>query len=225
MKISKAGSRRRFTWQPDWPDIFLLSTLALILLLMTGGDALLASRPTWAPGYIWALFDVPVHCLLSILVTWPLAACSGSHKQFLQRIAAAGLAAILIDIDHFAVAGSFSLYAATHLDYRPVTHSLLFALACALAVWRITRSAGNGLLILAALASHLLRDAAGGEIPYLLWPFGFDRISTAISYILELALALTTWRLAARYAQLPLRITGSKLVGKLKWDLLAHHSD
>lgn len=177
--------------------IALLTTQLIILLVMVAGDALVASgRPAWVSQHIWALTDVPVHILLGILVSLPLIVRHGWNKQTLLRFTLAGLVAMLIDLDHFIAAGSFSLYAATHLDYRQATHSLVFALFCFLIVWLTIHNSRDGLLVFMALASHVVRDASSGGTPFLLWPFYFSQIPIWIYYAVELGLGLVAWMAA-----------------------------
>lgn len=175
------------------------ATQPFILLTMVKGDALLIyGRPASIAGEFWTLIDAPIHGLLAMLVTWPLAVRGQSTKKFLARLSLAGLVAVLIDLDHFVAAGSFSLHAATHLGYRPITHSLMFALVSAIFVWRITRDPRDGCLWFIALASHLLRDASTGGIHYLLWPFGFDRLSIPAYYASQIGLSTAAWLIAWR---------------------------
>ncbi|MEN6410642.1 MAG: metal-dependent hydrolase [Anaerolineaceae bacterium] len=191
-RIQKDASRISFG-----SYISLLSTQIVILLVMVSGDILVASgRPDWVPQHIWALTDVPVHILLGILVSIPLIVQNGWNRQTLLRLMLAGLAAMLIDLDHFMAAGSFSLFAATHLDYRPATHSLAFALLCFLIIWLITRNIRDGLLVFMALASHVVRDASGGGTPFLLFPFEVSQIPVWIYYAAELGLSLAAWMAA-----------------------------
>lgn len=182
------------------------ATQPFILWTMVEGDALLVyGRPASILRETWTLIDAPLHGLLAMLVTWPLAVRNQSFEKFIVRLSLAGLAAMLIDLDHFVAAGSFSLYAATHLGYRPITHSLMFALLSAALVWRITQDPRDGCLLFIALTSHLLRDASTGGIHYLLWPFDFNRLSIPAYYVSQIGLSLIAWlfawRLSPRLAQ------------------------
>lgn len=180
------------------------TTQLFTLLTMVKGDALLMyGRPASIARETWTLIDAPIHGLLAMLVTWPLAIRGQSSNKFLARLSLAGLVATLIDLDHFVAAGSFSLYSATHLGYRPITHSLMFALVSALSVWRITRDPRDGCLWFIALASHFLRDASTGGIHYLLWPFGFDRLSVPAYYASQIGLSAAAWLIAWRFKPHP----------------------
>lgn len=180
------------------PPLLLLTTLALAGGVMLVGDALVFEwKPAFIPRSAWALLDSPVHAALALLVVAPLvfqmATRRGQHSsptRLLARAGLTGLLAVFIDLDHFVAAGSFSVaQAITLAGGRPDTHSLLLALGCGLLALTLTRSPVDGWLVFAALASHILRDAASGGTP-LLWPLPFDRLSPAAYYTAELGLAL-----------------------------------
>lgn len=78
------------------------------------------------------------------------------------------LVVLLVDLDHFVSAKSFSLEKALSLRRRPPLHSLtlafLFSLVVAF-VWGYS----VGYLLLALWVSHLLRDLSDGAVA-LFWP-------------------------------------------------------
>jgi len=74
-------------------------------------------------------------------------------------------------VDHFVPARSCSFWTATHLDKRPPTHSLTFALLLGAAGHLLFGSLSVAWVVFAGLASHVLRDASVGTAP-LLWPLG-----------------------------------------------------
>jgi len=116
------------------------------------------------------------------------------HKaiyQFYKLIVIAGLAAMLLDLDHVVAAGSLSLYDITHLPARPVTHSLLFSAACGILASILSYSRINGWLIFCVLASHVVRDASTGMTPFL-WPLPVDHLPVVASYSLQVGLFLIT---------------------------------
>lgn len=90
-----------------------------------------------------------------------------------------GLAAsLLIDLDHFVAARSFSLTAAITLpEGRPFSHSLGFAILLGLVVGRLWRSRVLGSVIAAGISLHVLRDMATGAPWY--WPLPLDWPQTA----------------------------------------------
>lgn len=146
----------------------LLILPLLIVFTMYAGDALLAARPPAVDPLLWAFLDLPVHGSLALLIALPLILLLPPSSR-LGAVAAAVLPAVLIDIDHVVAAGSFSLDAALSLPLRPPSHSLTLALAVFCLVLILSRRLTPAYLLLAALASHVLRDAAGGATP-LLWP-------------------------------------------------------
>jgi hypothetical protein len=157
---------------------------------MVVGDALVFTwRPDWFPAHIWALLDAPVHVLLALLVVFPLYTRQTTPAKMIGRFTLASLAPLLIDLDHFVAAGSVSLYSATTLaSGRPASHSLLFALGLGLMAYLLTRDVGNGYLLFAVLASHVLRDASVGGTPFFLWPFSFNQLSLPMYYVSQLNL-------------------------------------
>ena len=192
-----APVERRCEWQKLARQLFLISCPLWMALVMAGGDALLAWRPAgpWQP--YWALVDPPVHAALALLAVAPLilrgSARAALSRAALSRAALAGLAAVLIDLDHALAAGSFSVYAMTHLGGRPETHSLLFVLGCGLFAWGISRRGEWGWLLGLALLSHVLRDASSGGTP-LLWPFfDFERLSLPAYYAAQVGLFVGGW--------------------------------
>src|SRR5512145_349100 len=101
------------------PAIFGAGTLALMACVMAIGDALVfRGRPAWAPREVWALLDSPVHAALALLAVSPLWLREGSAGRRFSRAASAAVAAVFIDLDHFAAAGSFSVLQATSLGER-----------------------------------------------------------------------------------------------------------
>ena len=109
---------------------------------------------------------VVIHGFISLLVVLPLVL----HSR--RRVVFAALAFIggpALDLDHVVAAGSFRPQALESLGHRPVTHSLLFAVALTLLALVLTRSKPFAWAVFAVIVSHLLFDAAGGG-EYWLYP-------------------------------------------------------
>jgi len=157
---------------------------------MIVGDAITTWRPGGAFNLYWPLLDSPVHATLALLVVSPLILRKSIHLTF-KAIMVAGLAAVLLDLDHVVAADSFFLYDITHLTARPDTHSLLFAIGCGLLASILNRNVTNGWLIFGALASHVLRDASIGTAP-VLWPLSVDHLAIQAYYALQVGLYLLT---------------------------------
>ena len=172
------------------PYFILITFPFLVVLTMVAGDALVFSwRPDWFPAHIWALLDAPVHVLLALLVVFPLYTRRAAPARMIRRFALASIAPFLIDLDHFIAAGSLSLYSATTLaSGRPAAHSLLFALGLGLIAYLFSQDIGDGYLLFAVLASHVVRDASVGGTPFFLWPFSFDQLSLPVYYVAQLNL-------------------------------------
>ncbi|RMG46664.1 MAG: hypothetical protein D6723_16885, partial [Acidobacteria bacterium] len=142
--------------------IVLIAQTALLLVTMYLADAtgrLRSALPVW----VWGPMDSLFHGIIAVLIVWPLVRLSPGvgRKMFIV----AGAFGSLIDIDHFIAAGSFSFDEAIALGCRPWTHSLTFAALCGLIVWLIGKRRRTGLVVMVALASHVIRDAAGGCTP------------------------------------------------------------
>lgn len=113
---------------------------------------------------VWAVFARGVVALVAVA---PLVRRSG-HPLLYSALAFAG--GSLIDLDHLAAAGSFSLRRIETLGDRPDTHSLAFVALVAVLVLALTRRARVAWAVFAVGVSHLLFDGAGGHEP-VLYPF------------------------------------------------------
>jgi membrane-bound metal-dependent hydrolase YbcI (DUF457 family) len=116
---------------------------------------------------------VAVHGVVALVVAGPCIRRAQSKRRALAGLAF--LSATALDLDHFAAAGSLDIHAALALVKRPPTHSLAFALLSGIALSRLSRDRAAGWVAFAAVASHVLRDAAMGTAP-LLWPLSFDHV-------------------------------------------------
>lgn len=151
------------------------------IVTMLVGNALLSHPPANISLVIWALWDVPTHALLAMFVVLPLVALSATLRRRAELIFLAAVAATFIDLDHFAAARSLSLAAALHLPMRPVTHSLLFALAAAVGLWFFRRNLAASYTIFAALASHVFRDSVSGVTP-IFWPLPIFQLPATVAF-------------------------------------------
>jgi len=109
---------------------------------------------------------------VALLVTSPIIRSGPAPRQL---FALAFLAGTLVDVDHFLAAGSRSLWTATHLEKRPPTHSVTFALLVSGGGYLFSGTFITAWIVFAALSSHVLRDASVGTAP-ILWPLGEWRI-------------------------------------------------
>lgn len=108
-------------------------------------------------------------------------------------------AALVIDVDHAVAARSVRVRDTTALARRPVTHSLVTALATGGLV-AVAAGPWHGWAAFAGLGSHLLHDAGDRAAPTpVLWPF---RPARQLGRRRQLAgtLALTAGSAAAAYA-------------------------
>ncbi|MBN2170132.1 MAG: metal-dependent hydrolase [Candidatus Krumholzibacteriota bacterium] len=143
-----------------------------------------------------ALSDIPINGATALLVVLPLALRPLRWRLVLLAVAVG----ILIDVDHAVAARSIRLEAMLSLPVRPATHSLLFAALASLVGWAVSRRAVVAWIILAALVSHLLRDASGYGTP-LLWPLeASTRIPAALYPAGVAALFGLSWLIRARGA-------------------------
>jgi hypothetical protein len=144
-----------------------LVSLGMIVFLFTA-DTLIERRP-FAPRTFWALFDVPVHAILALLVVFPLIDTQAPSLKTGILVFIVLLSGTLLDVDHFAAARSLRMSDILSLPIRPATHSLAFAVTVGILVVSISRNPILGWIVFAALTSHVLRDAGGGKAP-ILWP-------------------------------------------------------
>jgi hypothetical protein len=148
----------------------LAVSIAVLLALLFVADILIERRPFFGRPF-WALVDSAVHGLVALLVTAPIIHSASSP----QLLGIAFLAGTLVDVDHFLVARSRSFWTATHLEKRPPTHSLTFALLVSGGGHLFSRSLATDWVVFSALASHVLCDASAGTAP-VLWPLGKRKV-------------------------------------------------
>jgi hypothetical protein len=142
---------------------------------------LISVRPFF-PSQIWALYDGVLHGLTGVIVLYPI------YKEKISRyFPVLFLLASLVDLDHFIAAQSFSLYDALQLSIRLVTHSITFAILAALLGFLLTGKKLVSWTLLAALTSHIIRDAAGGSTP-IFWPLEIYHIPSWLYYGIEIVL-------------------------------------
>jgi membrane-bound metal-dependent hydrolase YbcI (DUF457 family) len=174
-------SKNRLSYLLLW-----LNGIALIFLVMIAAARLLEWRPAQLGEY-WRLVDPMNHLMLAVLVVSPFILSRGSLSAKLACLLGTVLSATLIDIDHIVAAKSFDLYAMTHLGSRPVTHSLVFALACAAIASIITRRLTIEYVVFAGLTSHIFMDASSGGTPFL-FPLAGNKISLEMFWYSQLTL-------------------------------------
>jgi hypothetical protein len=159
-------------------------------------DLLIERRPFFGRLF-WALVHSAVHGLVALLVTAPIVGSAPS----LQLLALAFLAGTLVDVDHFLAARPRSFWTVTHLDKRPPTHSVTFALLLGTAGYLLSGSLSTSWVVFAALTLHVLRDATSGTAP-ILWPLGEWRVARWAYYAGEVGLAVCSYWLAGGGANL-----------------------
>jgi len=148
----------------------LAASIAVLLVLLFVADHLIERRPLLGCPF-WALVDSAVHGLVAVVVTAPAIHRAATTQQKLPLLGLAFLAGTLVHVDHFFVARSHSFWAATHLDKRPPTHSVTFAVLLGATGYVLSDSLSAAWVVFAGLTSHVLRDASVGTAP-LLWPLG-----------------------------------------------------
>lgn len=78
--------------------------------------------------------------------------------------------AVLIDMDHIWLAGSWAVADIIKLSTRPVIHSLIIITTVSIVMGIVTKNKWMAQSIFIALLSHISRDATSGKTPWL-WPF------------------------------------------------------
>ena len=173
----------------------LFVSLGIVLFLL-GADTLVERRPL-APRSFWALFDVLVHGVVALLIVFPIFGApelAGRTTVLLYTIL---LTATMLDLDHFIAAGSLDLEGALQLATRPATHSLTFSAVVGLLGLLLSGNALVGWGLFAAMASHVLRDAAAGFTP-IVWPLSLSSIPWWAYYPGEVLLLLISFVVQAK---------------------------
>lgn len=140
-----------------------VSTLIICTLLMMFFEFLswLWFKIDFLPYPMVPLGDVPFNIVEGLLTVVPFVLACKTPKRFLLILAMC--LPVMIDIDHFVVARSFSLIDAISHPYRPVTHSFVIVLIFSVILSIVARSKVVGIVSFSSLCSHLLRDAASGN--------------------------------------------------------------
>jgi hypothetical protein len=167
---------------------------AVMIALLSAADQLIVRQPVLGPTF-WALFDVLVHGAVALAVAGPAIRRAQYKRRALALSGLAYLSATALDLDHFVAAGSLDVRAALVLAARPPTHSLTFALLLGAVLSRFSRDRDVGWVAFAAVASHVLRDAAMGTAP-LLWPLAVVRVPwwAYVCGVLGLVWASRAWK-------------------------------
>jgi hypothetical protein len=137
---------------------------AVMLLVFYGFDYVIESD-TLLPRRARAISDGFAHGSVALLLLLPLRLFC---RWPLSVVAFGTIVAMAIDADHFIAAGSFAVMDAIAIPGRPLTHSLPFAAAMALAALVVSRRIWPAATVFVALTSHVLRDATSGNTPVVL---------------------------------------------------------
>lgn len=116
------------------PLVWLLSTLSVSLDITASNGSVIDLNKDMARLYVHAV-------------------------KYRIELFASMLVGVIIDIDHFVEARSLSLFAATHLNHRPIGHSLLCCIVVVLMVRLMLKDSRTSHLVLSGYVTHLLRDA------------------------------------------------------------------
>jgi hypothetical protein len=174
-----------------WASLDLPFTALLLVLLMLVSDF----TDNWWRGNItrmqWLVLDTTLQTIISIIVAAPLLLHPLFRHRFPVWLAALVLVIAALDLDHFVAAGSLRLEDALSLPYRPVSHSLGFALLLGLAGLALTRRWQAGLLFFTGLSAHILHDVQNSGAP-LFWPLSSETIFLPFMLYLLMNLALLT---------------------------------
>jgi hypothetical protein len=185
-----------------------LTALLLVLLLLISDFT-----DNWWRGNIsrmtWLVLDTSLQTLISVMVAAPLLNHPLFRRRLLPWFIALVAVIVALDLDHFVAAGSFRFEDALSLAYRPVSHSLGFALLVGLAGWAITRQALAGLLFTIGLSTHVLHDVQNSGAPFF-WPLSNEIIFLpfALYIILNLALLFLAAGVAAAANRRPIWSSG-----------------
>jgi hypothetical protein len=140
---------------------------------------------------VWALLDGARHgaaaCACTVWLT---------PRWGWTPVAAAGLAGVLLDLDHALAARSIDPMAMMGLGVRPPTHSLLFGALVGLVAWPLLGRAA-GYAVTAGVAVHLFEDGLEWPgVPLLLplWSEQHVLVSVPLALLATVALmGLSLW--------------------------------
>ncbi|XP_011683785.2 transmembrane protein 267 isoform X1 [Strongylocentrotus purpuratus] len=159
--------------------LFLTVTLAMICIL---GDFLLTCATIISSNLRRALIDNGTHGLVGLLswavVVNPTLLPLGTlvREPFLWEILLCGVLSSLVDLDHFAAAGTVKLQNALSLKSRPPCHAttlipvICLFLLLIVRLFKLQRIRRLPLILFVAWFSHHIRDAARRGL--WLWPWG-----------------------------------------------------
>ncbi|KAJ8007509.1 hypothetical protein DPEC_G00118230 [Dallia pectoralis] len=172
------------------------SSASLLASTALGAFCLVADHVVQLPPaqqHLWlrAVLDNSIHGVIGL---WSWAIVIGVRKKSdLYEVTLAGILASLIDLDHFYMAGSLSLKAATSLPQRPPLHCSTFipilCLSLRLVLWlgRLKDSwCSLPWMLFISLTSHHIRDGVRRG----LWICPFGNTAT-ISYWLYVSITAT----------------------------------
>lgn len=174
------------------PALTCMGMLAFPLI----ADALI-EQPPFPLGTIGAVFDVLAHGVVALLVTCPLFVMHEDRRRAAALFCVVLLTATLIDLDHLpriVAAGSLDLRRVVGVGMRQPTHSLTFAGVVGAVAYLVSRSRLVAWGMFAALSSHVLRDASGGNA-LILWPLSLQAIPQWIYYPSEVGLLVISYLL------------------------------
>ncbi|SFD00843.1 hypothetical protein SAMN05421780_11917 [Flexibacter flexilis DSM 6793] len=162
-------------FQHNYKSLAITAIILIAYCLIS--DYLIETRPIFKREY-WALYDGVVHGLVGVIILLPF------FKEYnLYNFSLIFFISTIIDIDHFILAGSFSVSDAINLPMRPITHSITFALIFGFWVFIFFRTQPFVFwIVFAALTSHVVRDASSG-LTLIFYPFSISKIPY-FSYLL-----------------------------------------
>ncbi|XP_041460403.1 transmembrane protein 267-like [Lytechinus variegatus] len=175
---------------------FVLS--AILIVTCITGDFLLSKIHPPRPSYWYrALVDNGTHGLVGLL-SWaivinPTLLPFGAllENEFLWEIILCGILSSLVDLDHFAAAGTLNLQKTLSLQSRPPLHAAtLIPVFCVLLLLvvrllKLPRLHHLPLILFVAWFSHLTRDAT--RRGFWLWPWNSMSRLPYLSYIFLVA--------------------------------------
>lgn len=161
--------------------------IALFCLI---ADYLMLVKPFGSNSF-WGIYDNVIHAFVCLLVLLPFARREYLFKDIILFLAIGSL----IDIDHFVMAGSFSVSDVIKLTMRPPTHSFTFIFLLTLITFPFHRRLA--ILFFLGLSSHILRDASSGITP-MFYPLEFYKVPYSLYVFLECLLVMISILLASK---------------------------
>jgi len=164
-------------------DVFILPIATIIFCII--GDCIVRSA-LFNNHIVVGIVDNLIHGIIGFLIVLPYSLINRPIKLRFPLLAMT--VAMLLDLDHFAAAHSFSISDAISIEAYPGTHSLTMAVIFPSIIYVWKHNFRVTWIVFLALLSHVIRDAGLWGVP-LFFPFsGTIKVPYGLYLLVILAL-------------------------------------